>query len=168
MVEWQGASIYAIYPPPIVPCFAQNPTQALSSSDLQLLLGLPLSGSSGGYAHQTTLRLFSLLTILSSNQSLPDSLSSERLEFWSSGALRGPPLDLGVWPGGGAPWSRDGRSREEEEAVQCSCEERRSIRGPGGGRGRAPCLHHTATSLGCSARPTNHSHSLPSQNPLEN
>ena len=100
-------------------CFP--PTEAPAFSALQPLLGLPVTGSSGGYAHQTTLRLFSLLTISSYNQDLPHSLSSEFLEFMSSGALGGPLIVLGVWPGGGAPWSRDGRSREEEEAVQCSC-----------------------------------------------
>ena len=68
-------------------CFP--PTEAPAFSALQPLLGLPVTGSSGGYAHQTTLRLFSLLTISSYNQDLPHSLSSEFLEIGSSGALGG-------------------------------------------------------------------------------
>ena len=164
MVEWQGASIYAIYPPPIVPCFAQNPTQALSSSDLQLLLGLPLSGSSGGYAHQTTLRLFSLLYKRSSNQDLSGCLSSNGLEFESSEVLKGLSQAWGCGLGVGHPGhGTEGRGRRRRQCSVAVGWERRSIRAVPGEAGRALCLDHTATSLGCSTRPTNHSPLLSSR-----
>ena len=73
-----------------------------------------------------------------------------------------------AWGGGAGPGhGTEGRAEEEEEAVQCSWEGALgSIRGPGGGReGQAA----SATSLGCSARPTNHSPLNPSQTlPKEN
>ena len=95
-----------------------NPTQALSSSDLQLLLGLPLSGSSGGYAHQTTLRLFSLLYKRSSNQDLSGCLSSNGLEFESSEVLKGLSQAWGCGLGVGHPGhGTEGRGRRRR---QCS------------------------------------------------
>ena len=68
-----------------------------------------------------------------------------------------------AWGGGAGPGhGTEGRAEEEEEAVQCSWEGALgSIRGPGGGReGQAA----SATSLGCSARPTNHSPLPPKPN----
>ena len=76
---------------PTKPCFAQKlPSfmgQAPASFALQPLLGLPVTGSSGGYAHQTTLRLFSQPRpyIPSNNPGLTDSLSSA-MNLRNSGA----------------------------------------------------------------------------------
>ena len=114
----RGLNICNLPSPYPLPCFAQNPTQALSSSDLQLLLGLPLSGSSGGYAHQTTLRLFSLLYKRSSNQDLSGCLSSNGLEFESSEVLKGLSQAWGCGLGVGHPGhGTEGRGRRRR---QCS------------------------------------------------
>ena len=124
-----------------MPCFAPNPTQALSSSDLQLLLGLPLSGSSGGYAHQTTLRLFSLLYKRSSNQDLSGCLSSNGLEFESSEVLKGLSQAWGCGLGVGHPGhGTEGRGRRRR---QCSVAARSAGRYEVPGEaGRALCLRH--------------------------
>ena len=144
-----------------MPCFAQNPTQALSSSDLQLLLGLPLSGSSGGYAHQTTLRLFSSSAPPKrTSQSGAGRLAQLREPRFQDMKILGvPAIGLGgvAWGWGSLVTGR--KVAEEEEAVQssapaqCQCtREDRSPEVPAGGK---LCLHHTTTTgrLGCSNQP---------------
>ena len=97
--------------------FMFSPTEAFcrstppACSALQPLLGLPLTGSTGGYAHQTPLRLLSSsqekISIRSRQTGSAQRAQTPRLEDLRGASVR----PGGVWPGGGAAWSRDGRSR---------------------------------------------------------
>ena len=144
-----------------------SPTEAFcrstppASSALQPLLGLPLTGSTGGYAHQTTLRLFSSSAppkrTSQSGAGRRAQLREPRIQDLK--ILEVPAIGLGgvAWGWGSLVTGR--KVAEEEEAVQssapaqCQCtREDRSPEVPAGGK---LCLHHTTTTgrLGCSNQP---------------
>ena len=144
-----------------------SPTEAFCRSTppafsaLQPLLGLPLTGSTGGYAHQTTLRLFSSsASPKRTSQSGAGRLAQLREpRIQDLKILEVPAIGLGgvAWGWGSLVTGR--KVAEEEEAVQssapaqCQCtREDRSPEVPAGGK---LCLHHTTTTgrLGCSNQP---------------